>query len=263
MSNSTKDQWVRRMPYSITIDQFESQMNYLYENEYQTLTLQELLPLATNCQFKKNQNLDRSVVITFDDGYVDNYLYAYPILKECKFKGTFFVIVNKIGSTQFLSWDQLLEMQDQGFEIQSHTLNHKPLESLSSHLIKVELEDSRKILERRLGKAVRFISFPHGSYNKVVLQLAKNLGYCGGCTSNIGYFEPSSNPFKIKRIAIRRNYDILHFQKLIKRNGTFFIKVKFLELLKTYLAKLIGIKNYQRLYNKFYNIDQAENYLVC
>ena len=102
--------------------QLRQQMKYIKDNGYTTITLNQLYKFIA-----ENKPIpEKSVVLTFDDGYVDNYLYAYPILKEFNLKATVFAISKTIDKRKnYMTSNQLKELQANGIDIESHTLDHE------------------------------------------------------------------------------------------------------------------------------------------
>jgi peptidoglycan/xylan/chitin deacetylase (PgdA/CDA1 family) len=116
---------------------------------------------------------EKSLLITFDDGYADNYNYAYPILREEQIPATFFVVSSTVGNNNRMTADQLREMQANGMQIGSHSVNHENLAVMSSKEIDFELRVSREALEKILGKPVYALAYPAGKVNEDVLDGAK------------------------------------------------------------------------------------------
>lgn len=116
---------------------------------------------------------EKALLITFDDGYADNYNYAYPILREEQVPATFFVVSGTVGNNNRMTADQLREMQANGMQIGSHTVNHEPLVAMNTKEIDFELRASREALEKLLGKPVYALSYPTGKVNEAVLDKAK------------------------------------------------------------------------------------------
>ena len=117
---------------------------------------------------------EKAVLITFDDGYADNYNYAYPILREEQVPGTFFVVSSTIGNENRMTADQLREMQANGMQIGSHTVNHESLVNMNKEEIDFEMMASRKSLEKILGRPVFALAYPAGKVNKAVLNRAES-----------------------------------------------------------------------------------------
>jgi peptidoglycan/xylan/chitin deacetylase (PgdA/CDA1 family) len=157
--------------------QFKQQMKYIKDNGYSTITLDQLYEFI-----QENKPLpEKSVVITFDDGYVDNYQYAYPILKEFNLNATVFVLPNTIDkSKNYMTSSQLKELQSNGIDIQSHTLVHEELTTLSYEKQLFSLKESKITLEKVLGKKVKYIAYPYAKYNNDTIKAAMNAGYTMG-----------------------------------------------------------------------------------
>lgn len=253
------DHGIKRSPFFISAYQFQTQMNYLHENNYQTLSLVKLLDLLQTNKTQDNRKFNKLIVITFDDGYKNNYFHAFKVLKKYKLTATFFVVVNRIATANYLSWEELKKMANEGMEIQSHTLNHKPLETLTLSEIERELRLSKEILEQRIAKSITVVSYPHGSYNEKIIEIAKKVGYQGSCTSEINFFNTSCNPFKISRIDVRSNYNLEDFKKIVQQDRLFIKKLKFSKAFKKKIQNTIGITNYNKLYKKVRRINRIED----
>ena len=139
-------------------EEFKKQMQYLHDEGYHTITMDELYDYMT----KGTELPDKPVLITFDDGYIDNYKYAFPILKEYNMKATLFMITSAFGESRFVNVEQLKEMQANGIDIQSHTVNHKDLRNMSLDQARDELISSKAVLEDRMKHPVRYIAYPGG-----------------------------------------------------------------------------------------------------
>ncbi|MGH7494857.1 MAG: polysaccharide deacetylase family protein [bacterium] len=239
-------------PYEILKDNFIAQLQFLKKEGFQSYTIDELwLPSHANHRCA----CPRGVAITFDDGYVDNYLHAFPVLQEFGYKATFFVIVNKIGSRDFMSWSQLLDMHRCGMSIQSHTLNHGALATLPWEHAYEEICEARQILQRELRHPANFISFPHGSYNARVIQAVLAAGYSGWCNSDFGYHSTEGIALGIPRIIVRDRHTLADFESLVYGRGPRYARSKMTAGLRRAMARTVGMSNYQRLYLKYYHKD--------
>lgn len=160
-------------PLTFKVAHFKEQMDYLQKNGYHTITMDQLNGYLTH-----NGPLpDKPVLITFDDGYRDNYENAYPILKEKGFKATIFMIADAIGEPQYLTAAQLKELDANGIAIESHTYSHKAMTSLSDSQANEELRKSKEILSQLLHKDVKYLAYPQGKVDDRVAELAKENGY--------------------------------------------------------------------------------------
>ena len=184
--------------YSISIADFEEQMKYLKEEGYAPISLLEF------AKAKKGKfNLpEKPIIITFDDGYVDNYTNAVPIMEKYGMRGTIFMVVNEIGKERYLTLDQLKDLEKRNIEIGSHTANHLPLATLSSEEKKSEIDKSKLLSEWKGLKTVFFMAYPNGSYDKEVEQMLKDGEYLGGLTGDTGLNTFATNPYQLHRINI-------------------------------------------------------------
>lgn len=184
---------------SLTPQEFDEQMAYLYENGYHTITPDQLM-----AYLKHGQELpEKPIMLTFDDGYLDNYTNAYFIMKKYGFTATIFLVTSKIGQdSRFMNWDQIREMQRNGFVFGSHTVDHLPLNNLGSEAALAQLTESSEAIERELGDKPRYFAYPTGAYNQQVKQLVKQAGYKAAFTIRYGQAGLDSDPMAIERIPI-------------------------------------------------------------
>ncbi|MDP3683225.1 MAG: polysaccharide deacetylase family protein, partial [Ignavibacteria bacterium] len=124
--------------YNIPPEKFEEQMKWLFDNGYQTITVSDL----TNLIYNGGEIPQRPVVITFDDGNIDNYNNALPILKKYGFVATFYVVQIYVNGTDMISADQLKELIHAGWEIGSHSKTHAHLPAISEDLLPEEIRMS-------------------------------------------------------------------------------------------------------------------------
>jgi len=194
---------VNRMFISLAIDpeDFDWQMKYLVDHGYHTISPDELYAFLEG----KGTLPDRPVLITFDDGYVDNYTNAYPILKKYNLKATIFIVTGFVSERKgYLTWDQLREMEQHGITAQSHTVTHAPLPELSDERIREELVVSKQQAEAELGHPIEFIAYPTGVHDLHIVGIAKEAGYKGGFTVKYGNVDRSSNVYAMERVPVFR-----------------------------------------------------------
>lgn len=189
---------------NITPKDFDRQMAFLKRHHYNVILLESLINLM-----KENKKMPlRTVIITFDDGYKNNFVYAYPILKEFRFPATIFIIVKRVGDYGILSWSDIIKMNQDGIDIGSHTMSHPDLATLPEDKIKYELTESKSILEEKLGKKVKFLSYPLGSFNKMVREIAAKAGYSGAVANKRGSY---SDTYILQRVKISGSDNLFTF----------------------------------------------------
>ena len=202
-------------------DQFEAQMKYLVDNGFHTITPADMLDSWEN----GTPLPDKPVILTFDDGYADNYRNAFPILEKYNLKGTIFLISDYIGTyPNYLTWSQIDEMQESGYiDFESHTLSHMQLDKATPEETWEQLSESKQALEWHLKKPVSFIAYPCGSYDDELILKTKEAGYRAAFTVNYGVTNPDENPFVLDRIPIFgcNSHTLLRFVLRLKYSPVF------------------------------------------
>ncbi|MDT8901696.1 polysaccharide deacetylase family protein [Anaeroselena agilis] len=209
---------------SLTPAEFEHQISYLAENGYHSITPDQLM-----AYLKYGRALPgKPVLITFDDGYGDNYVNAYPILRKYGFTATIFIVTGLVGhDNRYLTWDQVREMHKNGFVFGSHTVNHKPLTKLRADELNAELTESAAEIERQLGVRPRYIAYPTGAYSLKVEEAVRKAGYRAAFTIRYGQVGLDSDPYALERIPLyhsgksfRSFYYRITAAPLLERLGT-------------------------------------------
>ncbi|MGQ9663251.1 MAG: polysaccharide deacetylase family protein [Kiritimatiellia bacterium] len=208
---------------------FREQMNYLAENGYSTLNLDEYMDIREG----RTPLPAKPVVITFDDGYVSNYTMAYPELRRHGFKATIFMVLEPNeyslhcidGVDAFMRPDQIRELVAGGIAIQSHTLTHCVLSELGEAEARRELIESRQRLAAITGQPVDHIAIPRAGYNRRVRQWVREAGYRTACCNNKGTACGLSDPLALPRIVIERDMDLKDFRRCLRPSGALALRV--------------------------------------
>ena len=212
---------------------FREHMKYLKDNNFSVITFEDLNNIGWRNRFDKNK---KYIIITFDDGYVDNYELAFPILKEFNFKATIFLMgestynewdVKADGEKSFplMSVEMIKEMQDYGIEFGAHTFNHPKLNKLSNDEIKHQIVDVKKPLEEKIGREIITFAYPYGILNDYAKKMVEEAGYTFGVATDSGSICLSDDLYQIRRIAIFPNTNLFSFKRKVKGNYNF-IKIK-------------------------------------
>lgn len=148
---------------------------------------------------------EKPVIITFDDGYRDNYENAFPALAERDMTATFFVVTDFIDEEReaYFSWDMLREMLDAGMSIESHGRNHVTLKGQGADYLIWQALGSMETIEYELGKRPRFISYPAGEYDQATMDIFKSANFWAGLTTVQGATHDSENLFELRRVRVR------------------------------------------------------------
>jgi len=185
--------------YTAAPADFAAQMAYLAGQGYHTIHFSDLL-----AYFDEGRPLpEKPVIITFDDGWVDVYTIAYPILKEHQMTATFFIPTNWIGNVEGeISWAQIEELSRNGFEFGSHSFTHPYLTTADPETLAMELELPKKALEEHIGKPVIALAYPFGLYDQTVIQATEKAGYTVAVTIDPGQWVSKENLLTLRRIGI-------------------------------------------------------------
>ncbi|HOX87520.1 MAG TPA: polysaccharide deacetylase family protein [bacterium] len=229
--------------YCLPLNKFAEQIAYLYEQGYKGISPDDLL--------EPNRREANECLITFDDGYIGNYLHAAPLLARYGYSGVIFVAAKWIGySERWMAWSHLRELADRGYAIESHTWSHSALEELTDKEIFFELAESKSVIENEIGKAVRFISLPYGSYRENIFAVAAAAGYSGIFISNAHQSISGRLPATFERIAIKEGYSLQTFRDLVANDKWLMMRRRLGQETKDFIKKTIGIQRYRRLYRR-------------
>lgn len=176
---------------------FEEQMAWLEANEFTAMDLDEALDAMETGKVPK-----RPVVITFDDGYSDNYTSAFPSLKNHGLKATFFVITDGVDDGYYMSSEMLKEMQSNGMSIQNHTANHLELDKLSREDAYDTIKRGQDFLRNNIGSDANYLCYPVGKYNSETIEIEKELGIKAATTTQGGISSIGDGLYQLKRVRI-------------------------------------------------------------
>ena len=198
---------------TISPEKFETDLAKLRELGYTTISL------STFRSFLIDSNVEmpaKPIMLSFDDGYLDNFMNAYPLLRKYGMTATFYIITSMVGEEDRLAVGHIREMASNGMSIGSHTVSHRMLGDMGKEEAENELVLSRNYLEGMLQKPVEFVAYPKGSYNGETGPLAYESGYRGGFSITPGTCTRNTNPFVLRRIPIF-SYDGDIRRTMIKR----------------------------------------------
>lgn len=208
--------------------EFEKQIKYLYDNNWSFFTMDELIK-------KRDVLPKKSIAITFDDGYEDNFINAFPILKKYDAKATIYLVVDRhnrewsskrkkknsngeLKEEKKLSDNQVLQLIESGLiEIGSHTMTHDNLSTLSKIEKEIEIINSKNEIEKKFKIKCNSFCYPFGIYDDEDILLAK-ANYNNSTTTIKGIDNlKKANLFKLKRITISGKDNLISFKIKLKR----------------------------------------------
>jgi peptidoglycan/xylan/chitin deacetylase (PgdA/CDA1 family) len=212
---------------AVSLEEFERQMNYLHQIGYKTINPLELL---------KTKNYEKKVIITFDDGFKDNYLNALPILKKYDFSATIFISTDYIGSKsvfckekdrgfEMLNEAEIKELEKANWVIANHFASHQDLDKLEPAEIKEEISKSVKRLENIIDnkKTARIFSYPHSKHSESVIDEVKkeaSIAFAGENVINC------QNKYFISRVEVPGYVDFARFKCLLSPSYLYLRKMR-------------------------------------
>jgi peptidoglycan/xylan/chitin deacetylase (PgdA/CDA1 family) len=205
---------------------FAEQMALLRAEGFRVVPLREF---AVNLA-EKRPFAPRTVAVTFDDGFADNYTAAFPVLQRERIPATIFLTAGYIGTDRLpvlrdhvpprpLDWPQVIEMARHGVDFGAHTVTHRSLTEISVDEMRHEIAESRAIIEQRSGVRAATFCYPRGRFDAAVKQVVRDAGYQLACTTMPGVVTPDTHPFSLRRTFIARDDSLRDFVK--KLDGAF------------------------------------------
>jgi peptidoglycan/xylan/chitin deacetylase (PgdA/CDA1 family) len=207
---------------TVSQEMFEQQMRFLKEKGYRVISLDQFFDFL---EFKTPLP-PKSVVITIDDGWRSMYEIAFPVLKKYGYPATLFICTDMItdilmDTPKTLSWGLLREMAGQGIDIQCHTKSHRNLtlpgkkESFKDYFenLEKELSACKDTVKKKLNREVKYLAYPYGDTNPLVIEMAKKLGYRGAFTLKRGSNPSFIQNYRVNRSVVYGDYRLSQFEK--------------------------------------------------
>ena len=209
----------KRNKWRVRPKDFEKQMAWFSKHGWYSYTISEMV--------ETEALPPKSFCITFDDGYEDNFIHAFPILQKYGFKATIYLVPHYEYNSwedfeegtfdKLLNADQIRQMQESGLiEFGSHTLNHKNLVTIPPKEAQKEIKGSKEEVESIIGTECRAFAYPYGKYNEKIVKMVEDAGYDNATVVKRGFFE-KGDPFMIKRVGILGTESFLDFYLKITR----------------------------------------------
>lgn len=187
---------------------FRRQMNFLKEADFNVVSLGNLIK-----NFRENKiQPAKTIVLTFDDGFQNFYAEAFPVLAECGFTATVFLVTDycekyndwegnlpTLERSKLLSWNEIKELHKYDIEFGTHSLTHPDFTKIPLEQVRRELSESKSVIEDKLGSAVETFAYPYGKFNNAVKQLTAQ-NYAAACSTNLGKVKENSDFYSLKRV---------------------------------------------------------------
>lgn len=208
--------------YNVLPDEFSEQLDYLQAHGYTTITLQDFMRAVHG----KATLPPKPIVLTFDDGYKDNYTEMLPILESHGMTAVVYVITNELGKENYLSLDELRDMQRRGIEIGSHTADHLPLTEMTASEQLYQIQASKTFLEWSGLSTIYSFSYPNGEFSDELAKILRDEKYLSAVTGEAGLNTLATDPYKLYRVNIRKpRFGLTEFKFRLWK-AEFFAKVR-------------------------------------
>lgn len=209
---------------TVSVREFDRQMGALEAAGFHTISLDSLIA------YMKGEQVDlpdKPIIITFDDGYEDNYSTAFPILKKHGFKAAVFVVGLNFDKRGHMSSQQAQEMIAAGFTIGAHSMTHQNLTIFSGDQLTYEVAGSKHKAEQATHTKVKYFAYPGGFYDLSTLNAVRDAGYAAAFTVLPGLNSPGlDNVYLLRRIPI---FSFTNFDRLLAMLNANHPKQKLLE----------------------------------
>jgi peptidoglycan/xylan/chitin deacetylase (PgdA/CDA1 family) len=190
--------------YNVTTANFDAQLALLRRLGYQTVTVAEIAAALRG----EGTLPERPIAITFDDGWVEQYNVAFPLLQKYGMKATFYILSSYTAGERYVSWEQLEALRDAGMEIGSHTRKHANLLAVSAEDAGYEISGSKSVLEAKLDITIESIAYPYGLYSGSTVALAQKAGYRAAVTLSGSPKQSLSNLYALRRFEIHGDHTL-------------------------------------------------------
>jgi len=197
---------------TISPEQFTAELEYLHERGIAGISMEQLRE-----RLESGAPLDHVVVLTFDDGYADQYAYALPILRQFGDSATFYVITGALDKPRHLTWEQLARMQAFGEDIDAHGVAHDDLSHMSTRQQAMQIGMSVEALRRRLHVPVTSYCYPSGRFNRATLQLVREAGVDLAVTTDPVNVIAPEDRYELTRVRVRRDWKTVDFAAALVR----------------------------------------------
>lgn len=194
----------------VSPEEMEKQLAWLVENGYDPIWFEDLNHL---------EDYDKPVILTFDDGYVDNYTELLPLLQTYNAKATIFVVSNSMGCGHSMTAQQVYEISRSGVvSIQSHGYSHEGMDTMGEEQLELEMGESRHMLAATTGIVPNVVCYPAGRYSSLTVDVAERY-YEFGLKMNGGLYITGDNPLLVNRFYISRDTQLQEFMAFCSLAG--------------------------------------------
>lgn len=210
------------LPFTLSPSMFRQHIDYLLSSDYHLLTITQLMG------YRQQQNLPANpLVVTFDDGLMDFFTDALPILSELSIPATLYVTAGCVGKTStwlqaegegdrpMMTWDHIRQVSEIGIELGAHSLTHPQLDVLNIGDMQREIVESKSQIEAQVGKLVNSFAYPYGYHDRRTLNIISEAGFQSACAVKNAISHDQDNPFALARLTVTRDVDLPGLKQML------------------------------------------------
>ncbi|HZD11463.1 MAG TPA: polysaccharide deacetylase family protein [Candidatus Binatia bacterium] len=214
ISEAPEDADEYRTDLSVPPQRFREQLQYLKDHGFTTVSLYDLSLAVT----ARKELPEKPIILTFDDGYLDSYQNAFPLLREFGFTGTFFVVTEFVDKATpgYMSWAMIEEMAAAGMDIENHSKTHADLSGQSRDTLIWQIRGAQETLTAHLGSVPRFFCYPGGRYDEDTIAMLRELDLWGAVTTAGGKWHGFEDRYEWTRLRIRNTTDLPTFATFVE-----------------------------------------------
>ncbi len=195
---------------TVSPSQFEAELRYLHTQGLRTIGIDEL-----ERDVAEGRRPQRAVLITFDDGYGDQFRYAFPILQRFGDRAIFFVNTGNVGKARHLTWQEIDIMHRAGMSIECHGVDHVDLALLNAAAQQYQIDDCIRSLQGHLHDAVQAYAYPSGAFDAQTISIEERAGLLFGFTTDPAFRTQPNSPYELARLRVTSGMSDAGFAALI------------------------------------------------
>jgi peptidoglycan/xylan/chitin deacetylase (PgdA/CDA1 family) len=195
---------------TISPAQFAAELRAIHRTGLHTIGIAELVGAAA-----RGESFQRSVLLTFDDGYSDQFQYAFPILQRFGERAVFFINTGTVGTPRHLTWPQIEAMARAGMSIECHGVDHVNLGALSGRAQTYQIDRCVAALQAHLHGSVLAFAYPSGGFDALTIALERRAGVLFGFTTDPRFQTDARSPYQIVRMRVISGMNDARFLTLL------------------------------------------------
>jgi peptidoglycan/xylan/chitin deacetylase (PgdA/CDA1 family) len=201
---------------TVSPEQFADELQYLHDKGLRTVGI-----AALERDLREQRSVAREVLLTFDDGYADQFRYAFPLLQRYGDVATFFINVGAIGKPRHMTWDEVETMARAGMSIGCHGVTHADLSKLDAPAQSFQIDRCVQTLSAHLHSDVLAYAYPSGAFDAQTIALEEQAGLIFGFTTDPRFQTDAGSPYELTRRRVKNGMTAADFAALFGARPTY------------------------------------------